>query len=256
VQPWDILINGKKRLTALFSDSSFIAAGIGSFRPLFDLLPAMTLAANTNRQIFMTASEPRKTRVLVADDSEPVRLLLASMLEALGYEVVEAQDGGEAYASVLAGRIQIVVSDWQMPGLDGLSLCRKLRGAGLDYYVFFILVSVRDSPSHYLEGMDAGADDFLFKPVDIDQLRVRLRAGRRLLELERKLAERNRELTLAYEQIKKDMAAASRMHELLEERRDLPPQQTLDSLQNTLCQWRVDSADVFRQDESPALKLL
>src|SRR5688500_8310022 len=122
----------------------------------------------------MTATQPHKIRVLVADDSEPVRLLLAAMLDSLGYEVIEAQDGNEAYSSALAGRIQMVVSDWQMPGLDGLALCRKLRGAGLDYYTFFILVSVRDSSTHYLQGMDAGADDFLFKPVDLDQLRVRL----------------------------------------------------------------------------------
>jgi phosphoserine phosphatase RsbU/P len=203
----------------------------------------------------MTATQPHKIRVLVADDSEPVRLLLAAMLESLGYEVVEAQDGNEAYSSALAERIQMVVSDWQMPGLDGLALCRKLRGAGLDYYTFFILVSVRDSSTHYLQGMDAGADDFLFKPVDLDQLRVRLRAGERVLELERKLAERNRALLLANEQIKKDMEAAARMRELLEERRNEAPQEILQSLETTLCEWRGDIAITF-PDSDPSQKYL
>lgn len=193
----------------------------------------------------MTAIQPDKIRVLVAEDSEPVRLLLAAMLESLGYEVIEAQDGSEAYGSALAGRIQMVVSDWQMPGLDGLALCRKLRGAGLDYYTYFILVSVRDGSAHYLQGMDAGADDFLSKPVDLDQLRVRLRAGERVLELERKLAERNHELRLANEQIKKDMEAAARLRELLDERRDEAPQEILQSLETTLCEWRGDIAVAF-----------
>jgi phosphoserine phosphatase RsbU/P len=198
----------------------------------------------------MTATQPHKIRVLVADDSEPVRLLLAAMLESLGYEVIAAQDGNEAFSSALAGRIQMIVSDWQMPGLDGLALCRKLRGAGLDYYTFFILVSVRDSSTHYLQGMDAGADDFLFKPVDLDQLRVRLRAGERVLELERKLAERNRALLLANEQIKKDMEAAARMSELLEERRNEAPQEILQSLETTLYEWRGDIAITFPDPDS------
>lgn len=199
----------------------------------------------------MTATQSHKIRVLVADDSEPVRLLLAAMLESLGYEVIEAQDGNEAYARALAERIQMVVSDWQMPGLDGLALCRKLRGAGLDYYTFFILVSVRDSSMHYLQGMDAGADDFLFKPVDLDQLRVRLRAGERVLELERKLAERNRELLLANERIKKDMEAAARLSELLDERRNEAPQDILQSLETTLCEWRGDIGITFPDADPP-----
>jgi sigma-B regulation protein RsbU (phosphoserine phosphatase) len=198
----------------------------------------------------MKAMQSDKIRVLVADDSEPVRLLLAAMLESLGYEVIEAQDGNEAYRSALAGRIHMVVSDWQMPGLDGLALCRKLRSAALDYYTYFILVSVRDSSTHYLQGMDAGADDFLFKPVDLDQLRVRLRAGERVLELERKLAERNRELSLANEQIKKDMEAAARMRELLDERRNEAPQEILQSLETTLCEWRGDIAITFPDPDS------
>lgn len=203
----------------------------------------------------MTAIQSDKIRVLVADDSEPVRLLLAAMLESLGYAVTEAQDGNEAYSSALAGRIQMVVSDWQMPGLDGLSLCRKLRSAGLDYYTFFILVSVRDSPTHYLQGMDAGADDFLFKPVDLDQLRVRLRAGERVLELERKLAERNRELLLANERIRKDMEAAARMRELLDERGNEAPQELLQSLETTLCEWH-GALEVTFPDPDPSRKYL
>ena len=203
----------------------------------------------------MTATQPDKIRVLVADDSEPVRLLLAAMLESLGYEVIEARDGNEAYSIALSGRIQMVVSDWQMPGLDGLALCRKLRSAGLDYYCFFILVSVRDSSAHYLQGMDAGADDFLFKPVDLDQLRVRLRAGQRVLELERKLAERNRELLCANEQIKKDMDAAARMRELLDERRNEAPQEILQSLETTLYEWRGDIEITF-PDQDPSRKYL
>jgi phosphoserine phosphatase RsbU/P len=191
---------------------------------------------------------PASKRIVVADDSTPVRLLLTLMLQSLGYEVVQAQDGEEAYARIVEGQIQMVVCDWRMPRLDGQALCRRLREAGLEQYTYFILVSVRDNHAHFVEGMDAGADDFLFKPVDLDQLRVRLRAGERVLKLERNLAERNQTLALAYREIRENLDSAASMQRSL-----LPAKSP--RFENVHCEWFVLPSLHVSGDELNAFQL-
>jgi phosphoserine phosphatase RsbU/P len=154
-------------------------------------------------------------RILIVDDAEPMRMLLAHTLNQMGYAVQQAEDGEDAYEKLVSGGVQMVVSDWMMPRLDGPSLCRRLRETDLGRYIYFILVSARGSSADMVEGMEAGADDFLSKPIDPNELRVRIRAGERILDLERRLAERNLVLTEAYELIRKDLDAAARVQRSL-----------------------------------------
>src|SRR5579863_3792567 len=101
------------------------------------------------------------------------------MLENQGHVVVEATDGAVAWSLIQEGDISFVLSDWMMPDLAGVDLCRRIRAASLNRYVYVILCTSKGEKSDLIEGMDAGADDFLVKPVSADELRVKVRAGER-----------------------------------------------------------------------------
>ena len=133
-------------------------------------------------------------RVLIADDEPVSRRLLQSHLQKWGYEVTAAGDGDEAWRLFAAGDSPIVITDWMMPGVDGAELIRRIRAAPRPSYVYTVLLTARSQKEDLVEGMEAGADDFLTKPFDRDELRVRLRAAERILGLERSLAEQNRAL--------------------------------------------------------------
>ncbi len=148
--------------------------------------------------------------VLIVDDSASYRLLLRSTLGKLGFEIVEAADGRLALQLLRERReIAMVVCDWDMPELDGPGLCRAIREEALGRYIYMILLTARDGSDALIDGMEAGADDFLTKPVDISELRVRLRAGLRVIDLEAALEERNRHLDTAYSQMRADLQAAA-----------------------------------------------
>ncbi|CAB3746194.1 hypothetical protein GQ57_10450 [Burkholderia sp. MSh2] len=157
--------------------------------------------------------------VLIVDDSPNYRLLLSRTLGKLGFGIIEAEDGAQALA-LLRERpeIAMVVSDWEMPELDGPALCRSIREESLGRYIYVILLTARDGSESLVDGMEAGADDFLTKPVDVNELRVRLRAGQRVIALEAALAERNRHLATAYQQIRNDLQAAATVQQSM-----LPP---------------------------------
>ena len=121
--------------------------------------------------------------ILIADDDAVVRLTLAALLTGLGHEVTPAEDGAEAWANLQIGHFPIIISDWEMPEVDGPELCRRLRGQKGDRYSYFIMITATGGKKRYLEGMEAGADDFITKPVDPDELRARLRAAERMLGL-------------------------------------------------------------------------
>ena len=104
------------------------------------------------------------------------------------------QDGAEAWRLFEAGDFPIVITDWMMPEVDGLELIRRIRAAQRPGYVYAILLTARSQKEDLVEGMEAGADDFLTKPFDRDELRVRLRAAERIIGLEQSLAEQNRAL--------------------------------------------------------------
>jgi CheY-like chemotaxis protein len=133
-------------------------------------------------------------QVLIAEDNAVSRRLLQSSLERWGYEVTAAVDGAEAWERFACGEYSVVISDWEMPRMDGLELIRRIRTCPDPVYVYTILLTARDQKEDLVEGMEAGADDFVAKPFDPGELRVRLRAGERILRLEQTLAEQNRAL--------------------------------------------------------------
>ena len=126
-------------------------------------------------------------KVLLVDDDPAMVRLLAKWLEAAGYNVLRAVDGQQAMAIIESECPAILVTDWEMPGMDGLALCRWVREQNLPHYVYTIFLTVRCASSDIVKGLEAGADDFVKKPVDRDELLARMRAGRRVMELERRL---------------------------------------------------------------------
>jgi two-component system, NtrC family, sensor kinase len=133
-------------------------------------------------------------KVLVVDDSLVTRRLLRSCLQKWEYEVEEAEDGAQAWEQFQRGDFPLVVTDWLMPGVDGLELVRRIRARQAPGYVYIILLTAKSEREDLIAAMDAGADDFLAKPFDPDELRVRIREGQRIIGLERTLAEQNRQL--------------------------------------------------------------
>ncbi|MER0127800.1 PP2C family protein-serine/threonine phosphatase [Franconibacter daqui] len=151
--------------------------------------------------------------VLIVDDSLVYRRLLAKMLAQWGYQVSEAENGEAALNILAQTAVNMVISDWEMPVMDGLTLCRAIRERQFGHYVYIILLTARESADDLTEGFDAGADDFLSKPVNQSELRARLHAGIRILELEASLAAHNTRLSEALGQIEQDLQAAARLQQ-------------------------------------------
>jgi len=125
--------------------------------------------------------------VLVVDDDAVSSSQLGALAKAAGYEVKTATNGSEAWELLQLARIPIVISDWYMPEMDGVELCRRIRARTREPYVYFILVTARGGKQQYLAGMEAGADDFIAKPFDPDELRARLKVAERILGLRKEL---------------------------------------------------------------------
>ncbi len=154
-------------------------------------------------------------RILIAEDDPFSRKLLQRRLEKWGHEVVAASDGKEAWDYFNKEDFQFVISDWMMPGMDGLELTRRIRSTPKNGYVYTILLTAKDRKEDLIQGMESGADEFLVKPVDIEELKVRMRAGERIIQLEKSLAERNKALEIANQRMKKDLEAAAKIQESL-----------------------------------------
>jgi putative two-component system response regulator len=123
-------------------------------------------------------------RVLVVDDDPVTAELLKSDLNEFGYNVALATDGNEAFDLIRTGLYRLVISDWQMPNLSGIELCRKVRQRDWAGYIYFILLTSRTGLDNVVCGLEAGADDFMTKPFHPLELRMRLRTGERVLALE------------------------------------------------------------------------
>ena len=139
-------------------------------------------------------------KILVADDDRSIGLALQMALEDLGHECVVAEDGRAAWTLFQQEGADTIISDWRMPGLQGPELCRLVRAEHTGPYVYFVLLTVLDEPRHVLEGMQAGADDYLTKPFTIDSLQARLIAAERVTALHRNLTERHAESLQAAEE--------------------------------------------------------
>ncbi|MBB5517050.1 sigma-B regulation protein RsbU (phosphoserine phosphatase) [Rubricella aquisinus] len=160
--------------------------------------------------------ETARLKVVVAEDSGFQRLYLCSMVEALGYEAIPAGDGREALDLILKTGAQIVISDIQMPDLDGIAMTRTVRSMDMPHYVHIIVVTGSDETEIRAEALDAGADDFLIKGGSTSMLEARLRTASRLVQHASELARRAQELQEYKDRIQEDLhAAASAQKDLL-----------------------------------------
>ena len=140
------------------------------------------------------AAPSTSMRVLAAEDNPAFQSMLRTLLRKWGYEAVMAQNGYEALQVLESGDVpRLAVLDWMMPGIDGVEKCRRVRkvcafplttSANQEPYIYIVLLTARTESQDLVDGMDAGADDYLTKPFNAQELRVRIRAGRRILELQ------------------------------------------------------------------------
>lgn len=137
--------------------------------------------------------------ILLAEDDPVTRMLMTRFLKNAGYEVDAVADGSEALDKMTKRYYPMLVTDWEMPQMDGIALCKAVRNMQLDGYVYALLLTARDAKEHIIAGLEAGADDYLVKPVHEPELIARLNAGRRILALEHSLRvanQRNRILSI------------------------------------------------------------
>lgn len=127
-------------------------------------------------------------RILIAEDSALTRSILRYAVEGGGHECLVAHDGTEAWRLFQESGADVVISDWMMPGIEGPDLCRRVREYAGEAYTYFILLTALEDKQYARQGMDAGADDYLTKPLDLDELGLRLTAAVRVTALHRELA--------------------------------------------------------------------
>lgn len=150
-------------------------------------------------------------RILIAEDDRITRVSLARQLEAWGHTVTAAEDGQSAWEALSVNPFDIVITDWEMPRVSGLELIERVRAAGAATYVYIVLLTGRTNKSDIVNGIEAGADDFVSKPFDREELRVRVLSGERVVRLERALHEQNRALAAASARMRHDLRSAARL---------------------------------------------
>ena len=157
-------------------------------------------------------------KILLVDDSEDVRKLISYILEIWGYQVEIATNGLEALKMIREQNIQLVISDWMMPGMDGIQLCKVLRSIDLGHYVYLIVLTVKSNSDDMVEGLSAGADDFVSKPVNTAVLKANINSAIRIIDMENKLAlinclleDQNEDIKIAYAQLDTNMQEAQKM---------------------------------------------
>lgn len=167
-----------------------------------------------------SAFEPRP--VLIVDDSKAQRRILQMQLSRWGYAVVEAESGEAALALCQARDFDIVLSDWMMAGMSGLDFCKAFRALPREGYGYFILLTSKSEKAEIADGLENGADDFVSKPVNADELRARLRAGERILGMQDQLVETNRlisstlgTLQTLYDSLDRDLIEARKLQQTL-----------------------------------------
>jgi phosphoserine phosphatase RsbU/P len=168
-------------------------------------------------------------RILVVDDDDAIRILLGGRLQNLGHQIETASNGSEAWDVLSDKSFDLLICDWNMPVMNGVELCRRVRHAEWGSYLYVILCTAMNQKADFLAGMEAGADDFVVKPIDFADLRVRVRAAERIIQLQLELSAQNKslrelygKLRTAYDTIERDLEAAAGMQTAL-----LPPKTEL-----------------------------
>ena len=141
-------------------------------------------------------------KILIAEDEKISRRILETTLIKVGHDVVAVEDGVRALESIQKEAPDMLITDWMMPKLDGLELCRRVRALNLSSYVYVILLTALTQKERIIEGLDAGADDYITKPFERTELLARVRAGERVIQLEKSLRKKNTELSKALAQVK------------------------------------------------------
>jgi sigma-B regulation protein RsbU (phosphoserine phosphatase) len=161
-------------------------------------------------------------RVLIVDDSRMQRKIVSNALKKWGYEIFEASGGEEALNICATRSIDLVISDWVMPGMNGLEFCHKFRALERSDYGYFILLTSKAEAAEIAVGLDAGADDFLTKPVSFGELRARLKAGERILKMQSELLVKNEivsdtldKLQILHKALDKDLQEARSLQQSL-----------------------------------------
>lgn len=142
-------------------------------------------------------------RILIAEDDSTLRTILTTMLETLGHDVVVTIDGAEAWDAMQQPDAPgLAILDWNMPRMTGVDVCRRIRAVNTSEPPYLILLTVHKEKGHIVTGLDAGANDYMIKPYDHDELRARVDVGARMLELQSALAGKVKELKKALDDVK------------------------------------------------------
>lgn len=160
--------------------------------------------------------------VLVVDDSRAQRHMVSMQLRRWGYRVTECESAAAALDLCRSDEIDIIISDWMMPGMTGLEFCREFRDLDRESYGYFVLLTSKSEKTEIADGLEAGADDFLTKPVASNELRARLRAGERMLAMQAELLAKNKvivstlvELQKLYDSLDRDLIEARKLQQTL-----------------------------------------
>jgi diguanylate cyclase (GGDEF)-like protein len=140
-------------------------------------------------------------KILIIDDDATIRLSLKKLLQRSGYEVDIASNGAEGLQKAENSQPHLIICDWMMPIMDGLQVCEKIKSNPFLATTYFILVTMRGEVDDRVKGLDTGADDYLSKPIDLNELQARIRAGLRLQKLTRELKLANEELSKVNQQL-------------------------------------------------------
>jgi len=180
-------------------------------------------------------------RILIAEDERVTRASLTRQLQGWGHEVVAAEDGEAAWEAFRAGAFDIVITDWEMPHLSGLELIRRIRSSETPNFIYVMMLTGRTDKSDLVSGIEAGANDYLSKPFDREELRVRVLSGERVVRLERTLSAQNVALREANERVHRDLRAAAAVQQSM-----LPKQAV--KTQNVRTAWKYVPTDELAGD--------
>ena len=173
-------------------------------------------------------------KVLIAEDEAVARLLLHKAVQRLGHDCLVAEDGQQAWDMLTTTPVDVVISDWMMPGLDGIELCRRVRATTRETYTYFVLLTALSDKEHLFAGLEAGADDYLAKPLDRQELQVRLIAAARLTALYQQLADQKQEV----DRLNRQLFEQARRDPLTQLRNRLQLQEDLDVLRAQVERYR------------------